>query len=151
MILQIMDWIGSAARAVRIEQNLFRLHSLAVLHAIPTLDAEYIPARGCAGPVKIPIIFGADRLPIPLLEIANQHGFIHIRAEWYSHSFIVQRRLHHSAIPTDAQMMCVVILLTATFCHLPAVHVGQIGCHSFWIVVGHFRFDHETVDRYTCK
>lgn len=56
-------------------------HSLAVLHAIATFHTEDISACSCAGPVKVPIVFGADRLPIPLLEIADQYGFIHVRAK----------------------------------------------------------------------
>lgn len=46
---------------------------LVIVHPIATFDAEYITACSRTGPIEVPVVIGANRLPATLLKVADQH------------------------------------------------------------------------------
>lgn len=83
------------------------------MHPIARVDAEDIPARLRASPVKVPIIVSRHLSPSTLLKVIQQHRLVHIGAEADLHALIL--------------IMCD-----------SAVHCRQIRrCHTLVAVVSH--------------
>lgn len=59
------------------------------MHSVTRINAENVPARLSASPVKVPVIISGNLNPSTLLKIIQQNWFIHVGAKADFHSLIL--------------------------------------------------------------